>query len=46
MLEGMKSSGDTYVLENEKLILGDNDAIHAVATEDDVVVVTVCYVEV
>ena len=40
------TSGDTYVLDNEKLILSDNDAIHAVATEDDVVVVTVCHIEV
>lgn len=40
------TSEDTYVIENEKLILDDGDALYAVATEDDVVVVTVCHIEV
>lgn len=40
------TSEDTYVIENEKLILDDGDSIHAVASEDDVIVVTVCNVEV
>lgn len=40
------TSEDTYVMDNEKLILSDGDAIYAVASEDDVIVVTVCHVEV
>lgn len=40
------TSSDTYVIDNEKIILSDGDSIHAVASEDDVVVVTVCTVEV
>ena len=40
------TSEDTYVIENEKLILDDGDSIHAVASEDDVVIVTVCHIEV
>lgn len=40
------TSSDTYVIDNEKIILSDGDSLHAVATEDDAVVVTVCTVEV
>ena len=40
------TASDTYVIDNEKIILSDGDSIHAVATEDDAVVVTVCTVEV
>lgn len=40
------TSEDTYVMDNEKLILDDGDSLHAMASEDDVVVVTVCTVEV
>lgn len=40
------TSGDTYVWDSEKLILGDGDAIWAVASEDDTVAVTICDVEV
>jgi hypothetical protein len=40
------TAGDTYVVDQEKLILDDGDSLHAVASEADVVVVTVCNVEV
>lgn len=40
------TASDTYVIDNEKIILSDGDGIHAVASEDDAVVVTVCTVEV
>ena len=39
------TSNDTYVWDSEKLILGDGDAIWAVANVDDVVAVTLCDVE-
>lgn len=37
---------DTYVMDNEKLILSDGDSLYAVSSADDAVVVTVCNVEV
>lgn len=40
------TSGDTYVWDSEKLILGDGDALWALASEDNVVAVTICDVEV
>lgn len=40
------TANDTYVMDTEKLILGDGDAIWATSTEDDVVVVTIFNVEV
>jgi hypothetical protein len=40
------TSEDTYVMDNEKIILSNGDALHAIASEDDAVVVTVCHVEV
>ena len=39
------TSNDTYVMDNEKLILGDGESLWAVATEDDTVVVTIFDVE-
>lgn len=40
------TSNDTYVMDNEKLILSDGEGLWAVATEDDVIVVTIFDVEV
>lgn len=40
------TSKDTYVWDSEKLILGDGDTIWAVASENEVVAVTICDVEV
>lgn len=40
------TTNDTYVWDTEKLILSDGDSLWAVASDDDVVVVTVCDVEV
>lgn len=40
------TSNDTYVIDNEKLILDNGDSLYAVATEGGVVVATVCNVEV
>jgi len=37
---------DTYVMDTEKLILGPGDSLHAYASEDDMVVATVCHVDV
>lgn len=40
------TADDTYVIENEKLILSNGDSLYAVCTEANVVVATVCNVEV
>jgi len=40
------TGNDTYVMDTEKLILGDGDSIWATSTEDDVIVVTIFDVEV
>lgn len=36
------TASDTYVMDMEKLILGDGDSLWGVANEDDVVIVTIC----
>jgi len=40
------TSNDTYVWDSEKLILSDGDALWALASDDDVVAVTICDVEI
>jgi hypothetical protein len=40
------AASDTYIWDSEKLILGDGDSIWALSSEDDVVNVTICDVEI
>jgi hypothetical protein len=38
------AAGDTYILDTEKLVLDNGDAIHAVASINNEVVATIAYV--